>query len=156
MITLKHLFLLFFIKMILNESYAQNTSKLPNNKEYINKMSNLTSTANTYHLDKETQLRLKDLAEKGDIDAAFRLSQYFTLVNKNDNEAVKYLLIGAKNGDVRAQYRVAQNFFKKKLYKDALFWANEAKKNGVEDLDKFIDPDEFINEIKAEINTQNK
>ncbi|QEY26339.1 SEL1-like repeat protein [Neisseria zalophi] len=150
---MKYLLFLLLINITFNSVSAQNEHQFSNDKDTI-KMSTPISTGSIYFLDKKTQVKLKKLAEKGDINAAFQLSQYFTLINKNNDEALKYLLIGARNGDVRAQYRVSQSFFNKKLYKEALFWAQEAKKNGISNLDEFIDPDEFIDEIKSEMNNQ--
>lgn len=98
-----------------------------------------TSSGSIYGLPDERKEILMKEANSGDKDAAFTLYQHFAFSQLNDLEENKWLEIAARNGHIGAQYNLAVRFKEKRQLEKALYWANEALKNGEVDAAKLID-----------------
>ena len=100
------------------------------------------SSGSTHFLTKKQIKELSIEGENGNQDSAFRLYLYYLLSIYDEKKSLYWLEISAKGGHPTAQYNMAHIMKEKNRISDAMYWAEMAKKNGVERAD------DLINEIK--------
>jgi hypothetical protein len=87
--------------------------------------------ASSFSIGENELVSLKEAANNGDANAAFRLYQYFTFLASNEQEATVWLTVAAKLGHSVAQNNLAHMlFWKNNDLEKAEYWAKEAIKNG--------------------------
>lgn len=84
-------------------------------------------------LNQQQKLELTSQALDGSGQAALRLSRFYSNVTLNLDEALKWAIIGAENGDPNCQY-TAYGFLDRRTSPDdqrrAQFWLKQAAKQG--------------------------
>ncbi len=88
------------------------------------------SSGSIHNLSVENIDQLTIKGNAGDIDAAFRLYQYYALSTSDETKERYWLEVCAKAGQVVAQYNLAADFFSAKNFNEAKKWALIAKNNG--------------------------
>jgi TPR repeat protein len=92
----------------------------------------------SFRLTEEQVNEFSQSAGKGDADAAFKLYLHFTLSISDSEKSRYWLRASAKNGHRIAQYNLAVSLYQEEKFKEALFWAEMAKRNGYEDAGRLI------------------
>jgi TPR repeat protein len=89
------------------------------------------SGAQSYALTDAQRAELITKAEAGDVEAAFRLSLYYTFTSSDDVQRIRWLTIAAKAGHVVAQHNLAYDLYMSgKDLAEAAHWAAESSKSG--------------------------
>lgn len=123
--------LIYFYQKIVTESITMDDQK----------NSHPISPALTYWLSESEKSTLLDKSNKGDKDAAFRLAQYYSFIEVNNDQEQYWLERSATAGHTIAQYNLAFLLFNKENgdTSAALYWAEMAKGNGEEKAQLLID-----------------
>lgn len=109
------------------------------------------SSFTTYNLSEdEYGTLLKQAKKNNDVNAAFRLYQYYAFCTENKTAMLEFLIISAHNGNNVAQHNLAYLYFTEGRFDEAYDWAQKAKLNG-NNLSE-----ELIKEIDLEIEKQKK
>lgn len=81
---------------------------------------------------------MKSLAAKGDGGAGFRLWEYYSFAEYDEQESNYWLELSAKLNNPIAQYNMASMSYRRKNFDAADFWAKKAIENGEQDAKKFL------------------
>lgn len=86
-------------------------------------------------LNQQQKLELANQALDGSGKAALRLSRFYSNVTLNFDEALKWALVGAENGDLNSEYTVYGLLSRRESPDDqrrAMFWLRRAASQGYE------------------------
>ena len=103
------------------------------------------SSYTIYYLDTSERISLEKKSQEGDAAASFRLSQYYTFTDRNQEKELQYLEAAATQGHPIAQYNLAIAFSEKTGHyaswynlDKAIYWAEKSAKNGREAAKEYL------------------
>ncbi len=91
------------------------------------------SSADVFYLSTSEIKNLKEKSKQGDIEAAERLAEYYSIVEGDFNKANEFLRIPSKLGDERLQYSLALHLMKSPSSKDrkeGIYWFEQSANQG--------------------------
>ena len=91
------------------------------------KISSPINPSNSFDLTASEIKTLETLANKGDVNAAYRLAEYYQFAHLNEIEEEKWLTKAAELGHNDAQMILAILLYQHHRNNEAIFWAKKAK-----------------------------